>query len=75
MWDRNISLFLLILGLNLAPVAINTVSRALSIKYLTPQFIRAQYEFIQDTDVFFVDPIIGTYCTVNLNISDRANFK
>ncbi|THG97169.1 hypothetical protein EW026_g4784 [Hermanssonia centrifuga] len=49
--DRNITLAIIVLMLNLVPVGTNI------------------YDFSRETDLFYVDPILGAICTFNLDVS------
>ncbi|PSS22699.1 hypothetical protein PHLCEN_2v2996 [Hermanssonia centrifuga] len=55
--DRNITLAIIVLMLNLVPVGTNI------------------YDFSRETDLFYVDPVLGAICTFNLDVSGTVNFQ
>ncbi len=72
-WDRNPFMTLLVLVLNLIPVATNLV-HVLFHLMVYPD-VSGQYAITQETITITVDPVFGGYCGFVLNIPAKTYLK
>ncbi len=74
-WDRNVFMALLMLVLNLVPVATNTVSHS-RVPFLSPSNPHfEQYVSTQETIMFTTDTTLGTFCGYIINVPTNTIFE